>query len=295
MDPASGLADSFEANRARLVAIATRILGTRADAEDVVQEAWVRLARQDAGAIDNIGAWLTTVVGRLSIDVLRARAAKAEVPYELNLGELTVVEDDERDTDPAELAAQADAVGVALLVVLGTLGPDERLAFVLHDLFAVPFAQIGPILGKSADAAKMAASRARRKVQGAGELPRPHVGRHEQRAVVDAFLAAAQKGDFGALLELLDPDLTWEIHTARGVTVRTGAQEILEVARRGDPARITARRVLVDGRPGIAAWGPSGRLLSVMSCTVEGGRMTKIASVLDRETLAGIDLPAVPG
>ena len=293
MDPADGLAGSFEADRARLVAIATRILGTRADAEDVVQEAWVRLARQDEGTVENVGAWLTTVVGRLSIDVLRARAAKAEVPYELNLGELTLAEDD-GDTDPAALAAQADSVGLALLVVLGTLGPDERLAFVLHDLFGVPFADIGTVLGKSADAAKMAASRARRKVREAGDTAAPPGSRQQQREVVDAFLAAAQRGDFDALLELLDPELTWEIHTARGVTVRTGAAEVLRVVERGDPSRITARRVLVDGRPGIAAWAPNGRLVSVMSCTVEDGRMTKIASVLDRRTLAGIDLPVVP-
>lgn len=292
MDPAVDLVDIFEADRARLVAIATRVLGTRADAEDVVQEAWVRLARQDAGTVENVNAWLTTVVGRLSIDVLRTRTAKPEVPYELNLGELTVAEDDDRDPDPEDTAVRADAVGLALLVVLGTLGPDERLAFVLHDLFAVPFAEIGTILGKSADAAKMAASRARRKVRGAGDMASPRGARKEQRAVVDAFLAAAREGDLGALMEVLDPQLTWEIHTARGVTVRTGAQEILRVIERGDPSRITARRVLVDGRPGIAAWAPNGQLVSLMSCTVENGRMTKIASVVDRKTLANIDLPA---
>jgi RNA polymerase sigma factor (sigma-70 family) len=293
MDPAVDLVDVFEADRARLVAIATRVLGTRADAEDVVQEAWVRLARQDAGKVENVSAWLTTVVGRLSIDVLRTRTAKPEVPYELNLDELTVVEDD-RDTDPEDTAVRADSVGLALLVVLGTLGPDERLAFVLHDLFAVPFADIGTILGKSADAAKMAASRARRKVQGGGDQASPRDSRNEQRAVVDAFLTAAREGDFGALLEVLDPELTWEIHTSRGVTVCTGVQEILRVIERGDPSRITARRVLVDGRPGLAAWAPNGQLVSLMSCTVENGRMTKIASVLDRKTLAKIDLPVVP-
>ena len=212
MDSEGGLTASFEANRARLVAIATRVLGSRADAEDVVQEAWLRLARQDAGAIDNVSAWLTTVVGRLSIDVLRARAAKAEVPYELHLGELTVAEDDDRDPDHAD--------------------PQD--------------------------------------------------------------LAAAQKGDIGALMEVLDPELTWEVHTRRGVTVRTGAQEILRVLERGDPTRIIARRVLVDGRPGIAGWAPNGQLVSVMACTVEHGRITKIASVVDRRALAHVDLPAVP-
>ncbi len=294
MDPTVDLVDVFEADRARLVAIATRVLGTRADAEDVVQEAWVRLARQNAGTIDNVSAWLTTVVGRISIDVLRTRTAKPEVPYELNLDELTVAEDDHLYADPEDTAVEAESVGLALLVVLGTLGPDERLAFVLHDLFAVPFAEIGTIIGKSADAAKMAASRARRKVQGDADMVGSRDSRNEQRAVVDAFLAAAREGDFGALMEILDPELTWEIHTSRGVTVRTGAQEILRVIERGDPSRITARRVLVDGRPGLAAWAPNGQLVSLMSCTVENGRMTKIASVLDRKTLAKIDLPVVP-
>lgn len=293
MDPDIDLAGVFEADRARLVAIASRVLGSRADAEDVVQEAWVRLARQEVGTIENINAWLTTVVGRLSIDVLRSRIAKAEVPYQVNLAELTVAEDEISDADPEDSAVQADSIGIALLIVLEALGPDERLAFVLHDLFALPFAEIGTILGKSADAAKMAASRARRKVQGAGNTVRPRSSRSEQRAVVDVFLAAAREGDFDALMEILDPDLTWEIHTSRGVTTRTGAGEILRVIERGDPSRITARRVLVDGRPGIAAWGPNGQLVSLMSCTVENGRMTKIASILDRKTLANVDLPAV--
>lgn len=293
MNSEADLAGIFEADRARLVAIATRVLGTRADAEDVVQEAWVRLARQEPGSIENTSAWLTTVVGRLSVDVLRSRTAKAEVPYEVNLAELTVTEDDGPDGDPEASAVRADSVGLALLVVVGSLQPEERLAFVLHDLFAVPFAEIGPIIGKSADAAKMSASRARRKVQATSGDVRAHGSRTEQRAVVDAFLTAAREGDFDALLEILDPDLTWEIHTAHGVTVRTGAQEVLREVRRGDPTRVTARRVLVNGRPGIAAWGPSGRLVSLMSCTVENGRMTKIASVLDRRTLASIDITAV--
>ncbi|SKB10065.1 sigma-70 family RNA polymerase sigma factor [Aeromicrobium choanae] len=290
MDPDDDLADLFEADRSRLVAIATRVVGSRADAEDVVQEAWVRLARQEPGKIENVHAWLTTVVGRLSIDVLRSRTA--ELPYELDLSELDVAEDTVADA-PEERALQADSVGIALLVVLGTLGPDERLAFVLHDLFAVPFAQIGPILGKSADAAKMTASRARRKVHGAGDTVRPRSSRGEQRAVVDAFLTAAREGDFAALLEILDPQLRWEIHTSHRVTVGLGTAEILRAVQHGDPSRITARRVLVDDQPGIAAWGPNGALVSLMSCTVEGGRMTRIVSILDRKVLDRIDLPVV--
>lgn len=292
MDPDDGVTGAFEADRSRLIAIATRAVGNRADAEDIVQEAWVRLARQEAGAIENVSAWLTTVVGRLSIDVLRTRTAKAEIPYEMNLAELAVAEDEIGDTAPEDSALQADAVGIALLVVLGTLGPDERLAFVLHDLFAVPFAEIGPILGKSADAAKMAASRARRKVHGARDTVVPRSSRAEQRAVVDAFLAAAREGDFGALLEILDPELRWEIHTSRRVTVGTGTAEIIRAIKRGDPSRVTARRVLVDDRPGIAAWGPNGRLVSLMSCTVENGRMSRIVSILDRKVLDRINISA---
>ena len=291
MDPRPDPVDAFEAHRDRLNAIATRILGTRADAEDVVQEAWLRFARQDVDAIDNVSGWLTTVVGRLSIDVLRSRKAKAEVPIDAGLPELVVTEDDAPE-GPEDSAVQADTVGLALLVVLGTLDPDERLAFVLHDLFAVPFAEIGTILGKSTGAAKMSASRARRKVRGAAPDSVPASARREQRAVVDAFVAAARDGDFEALLEILDPELTWEIHTARGVQVRGGAPELLRAISHGDPSRITARRVLVNGEPGILAWSPTGQPIGVMKCTVENGRMTKIASIVDRQRLAALDLPS---
>jgi RNA polymerase sigma-70 factor (ECF subfamily) len=291
MDPRPDPADAFEAHRDRLTAIGTRMLGNRADAEDVVQEAWLRFVRQDADAIDNVGGWLTTVVGRLSIDVLRSRKAKAEVPIDAGPPELVVTEDDALD-GPEDSAVQADMVGLALLVVLGTLDPDERLAFVLHDLFAVPFAEIGTILGKSAGAAKMSASRARHKVRGAAPDAVPASARREQRAVVDAFLAAARDGDFEALLEVLDPELTWEIHTARGVQVRGGASELMRAVAHGDRSRITARRVLVNGLPGILAWGANGQPISVMTCTVENGRMTKIASIVDRQRLAALDLPS---
>ncbi|WP_424185680.1 sigma-70 family RNA polymerase sigma factor [Actinokineospora sp. G85] len=281
------LAEVFEAHRDRLTGIAARVLGGRADAEDVVQEAWVRLARQEAGAIDNVAGWLTTVVGRLCVDQLRSRAARPETPFGPGL---VVTEDDDRAVRPEDSAVQADAVGLALLVVLGALGPDERLAFVLHDLFAVPFAEIGPVLGKSADAAKMAASRARRKVRGAA----PEVSaadRREQRAVVNAFLAAAREGRFDDLVEILDPGVVWEVRTAAGTTVHRGVDELLRVARRGDPTRFALRRVLVDGRPGILVRGPNGRPVGVMACTVRQGRMTRVVSVLGPGPLAGLDLP----
>ncbi|CAN7154154.1 sigma-70 family RNA polymerase sigma factor [Mycolicibacterium frederiksbergense] len=279
------LAQHFEAQRPRLLAVAHRVLGSRPEAEDAVQEAWLRLSRQDPEAIDNIAGWLTTVVGRICVDMLRARGSRPEVP----VPELVVTDD--VDT-PEDAAVVADSVGLAMLVVLGSLRPDERLAFVLHDMFAVPFAEIGQILDKSADAAKMLASRARRKVQ---DVPPPSGGRRrrqEQRAVVDAFLAASRDGDFDALLRVLDPEVHWQRHTVAGVTTGTGAAAVVDAVRRGQGSRVLARRVSVNGEPGILAWGPSGRPLSVMACTVEGGRLVGIVSIIDPARLAQMSLPA---
>jgi RNA polymerase sigma factor (sigma-70 family) len=281
---ASDTPEIFEQQRPRLLAVAHRILGSRSDAEDAVQEAWLRLSRQDADSIGNLAGWLTTVVGRICIDTLRARTSRAEVP----VSELVVTEDD--DSTPEDTAVLADSVGLALLVVLGSLRPDERLAFVLHDLFAVPFAEIAPILDKSTDAVKMLASRARRKVQ---DVPPPTRGRKaEQREVVDAFLAASRDGDFDALLRVLDPDVSWQRFTVRGVTTGTGPDPVVDAVRRGQGARVIARRVSVNGEPGILAWGPSGTPISVMACTVEGGRLVGIVSIIDPVRLARISLPA---
>ena len=247
--PDEALAEAFEEQRGRLVAVAYRMLGSRADAEDAVQEAWLRLARHDAAAIDNLGGWLTTVVGRVCIDVLRSRKARPEASYDDRLPELVVTEDG--GGAPEDDALLAESVGLALLVVLDTLRPAERLAFVLHDMFAVPFEEIGQIIGRSTDAAKMLASRARRKVQ---DTPRPTDERQQQRAVVDAFLAAARSGDFEGLLRVLDPDVTWRSYTARGVVVRLGATEVASRAQRGARATVTARPVLVNGEPGVVVW-----------------------------------------
>lgn len=288
MTSESQLAEAFEQQRHRLLALAYRILGSWSDAEDAVQEAWLRLSRQDVDAVDNLPGWLTTVTSRICIDTLRSRAARPEVSIDQGLPELVVTGD--VDT-PEDTAVLSDSVGLALLVVLGSLGPDERLAFVLHDMFAVPFAEIGPIVGRSADAAKMLASRARRKVQ---DVPTPAGDRRAQREVVDAFLAAAQDGDFDALLRVLDPDVTWRQHTVRGVTVTTGAGAVVEAVRRGQGARITARRVLVNGEPGILGWGPTGRALALMACTVREGRLAGIVSIADPVRLAGMDLPDPP-
>ena len=287
--PDEALAEAFEEQRGRLVAVAYRMLGSRADAEDAVQEAWLRLARHDAAAIDNLGGWLTTVVGRVCIDVLRSRNARSEASYDERLPELVVTEDG--GGAPEDEALLAESVGLALLVVLDTLRPAERLAFVLHDMFAVPFEEIGQIIGRSADAAKMLASRARRKVQ---DTPRPTDERQQQRAVVDAFLAAARSGDFEGLLRLLDPDVTWRSYTARGVVIRMGAAEVADRARRGAGATVTGRPVLVNGEPGVVVWDRNGKPVSVMACTVIDDRIVEILSVQDPERLAAMDLPARP-
>jgi RNA polymerase sigma-70 factor (ECF subfamily) len=287
--PDEALAEAFEEQRGRLVAVAYRMLGSRADAEDAVQEAWLRLARHDAAAIDNLGGWLTTVVGRVCIDVLRSRNARSEASYDERLPELVVTED--VGGAPEDEALLAESVGLALLVVLDTLRPAERLAFVLHDMFAVPFEEIGQIIGRSTDAAKMLASRARRKVQ---DTPRPTDERQHQRAVVDAFLAAARSGDFEGLLRVLDPDVTWRSYTARGVVIRMGAAEVADRAQRGARATVTARPVLVNGEPGVVVWDRNGKPVSVMACTVIDDRIVEILSVQDPERLAAMDLPARP-
>lgn len=279
------LAGAFEQQRGRLVAVAHRMLGSRADAEDAVQEAWLRLARQDADAIDNLAGWLTTVVGRVCIDVLRSRRARPEAPYDDRLPEFTVAEDGR--TAPEDDVLLAESVGLALLVVLDTLGPAERLAFVLHDMFAVPFAEIGQIIGRSADASKMLASRARRKVH---DTHRPADEPPQQRAVVEAFLAAARSGDFEGLLRVLDPDVTWRSHASHGVVVRLGAAEVAASARRGARAAVTMRPALVNGEYGVMVWGVRGRLLGVMACHVSGGRITGILSVSDPQRLAAMGL-----
>ncbi|MGW0810155.1 sigma-70 family RNA polymerase sigma factor [Nonomuraea sp. NPDC002799] len=284
--PADPVAKAFEAQRDRLRAVAYRMLGSHADAEDAVQEAWLRLSRQDTAAIHNLSGWLTTVVGRISLDVLRSRQTHPEASYDDQLPDLVVTVDD--GPAPEDDVALADSVGLALLVVLDSLGPGERLAFVLHDLFAVPFDEIGQILGKSTDATKMLASRARRKVQGA---ERPAGVRREQREVVRAFLAAARHGDFEALLRVLDPQVKLTIDTSDGVVVVLGATEVATGTRVGAGGAARALEVLVNSLPGIVSWRADGAPLSIMSFTVADGRITGIAVVIDPARLASMDLP----
>jgi RNA polymerase sigma factor (sigma-70 family) len=287
VDPSGPMAEAFEAQRDRLRAVAYRVLGSHADAEDVVQEAWMRLVRQDEASIANLAGWLTTVVGRLSLDLLRSRRARPETAYGQESADLVVTPAE--DPAPDEQVALADAVGLALLVVLDSLTPSERLAFVLHDMFAVPFHEIGHILGKSADATKMIASRARRKVQA---TDRPAGTGREHRQVVQAFHAAAVCGDFEALLRVLDPNVKLTVDTPGGLVVTLGATRVAAGARMfaGEAAR--HRPVLVDGVPGHMSWRPDGTPLSVIAFTVTDGRITGIRIVVDPAKLASIPLPA---
>ncbi|KNX37109.1 sigma-70 family RNA polymerase sigma factor [Luteipulveratus halotolerans] len=288
-DRGDALAEAFEQERGRLLAVAHRMLGSRADAEDAVQEAWLRLSRQDDGSVDNVAGWLTTVVGRVCIDVMRSRRRHPEALYDDHPPELVVVADD--GSDPEGDAVLAESVGLALLVVLDTLSPAERVAFVLHDLFGVPFDQIAQVLDRSTDASKMLASRARRKVRDADE---PDVEHGRSRAVVDAFLAASRAGEFDELLRVLDPDVTWRSHTGRGVVERRGAQVVAARVQRGARADVRTRSVRVDGRPGVAVWDPRGRPIGVMACTVVGGRIAEIDSFTDARLISRTDFPQAP-
>lgn len=306
--PTDPLADAFESHRDRLRAIAHRVLGSHADAEDAVQEAWLRLSRQDAGTIDNLGGWLTTVVGRISLDVLRSGRTRPDVPLDDRLPESTVTLDDA--PAPDELAALGDSVGLALLTVLDALRPDERLAFVLHDVFAVPHAEIGTILGKSADATKMLTSRARRKVRAAGRPEgdgrpagdgRPSAGDarppaedgRQRREVVGAFLAAARDGRFERLLEVLHPEVEFTVHTPDGRYVTIGATEVATRARLAAGAA-RGHAATVDGRPGVLSWNEDGTPRSLLVFTVGEGRITAITAVVDPAVLARMDLPEPP-
>ncbi|GLW68263.1 DNA-directed RNA polymerase sigma-70 factor [Kitasatospora phosalacinea] len=280
------VAQAFDAQRDRLRAVAHRMLGSHADAEDVVQEAWLRLSRQDAGSIENLAGWLTTVVGRISLDVLRSRRARPEASWDDRPADLVVLLDDA--PAPDDDAVLADSVGLALLVVLESLRPGERLAFVLHDLFAVPFDEIGRILGKSTDATKMLASRARRKVRA---TERPARADRRQREVVDAFLAAARGGDFEGLLRVLDPGVRLTVDTPGGVFVTLGATKVATGAQLAAGAAARGRAVLVGGRPGVLSWHEDGTPLSVLAFTVAEGRITAITAVVDPAELARMNLP----
>jgi RNA polymerase sigma factor (sigma-70 family) len=288
------LAQRFEAHRSYLHSAAYRMLGSTGEADDAVQEAWLRLSRSDSDDVDNLRAWLTTVVGRVSLDMLRARKARREEFDGMQHPEPIVSE--VTDENPAEEAELADSVGLAMLVVLENLSPAERIAFVLHDMFGVPFSEIGEIAGRSPDAARQLASRARRRIRGSVPPPDPDV--EEQRRVVDAFLAAARAGDFEALLDVLDPDVVSRVHTVEGDPRArapfVGAAEVASNAAKGGPRFAThARPATVNGAPGLVVEF-SGKRFAVMGCTVKGGRIAAIDLVLEplaRHRQAGEDRP----
>jgi RNA polymerase sigma factor (sigma-70 family) len=279
------LTAQFEQHRPRLRAMAYRMLGSANEADDAVQEAWLRLNRADGDAVANLGGWLTTVVGRIVLDMLRARSARREETFGEGIPE-QIISVDAIDTggDPAEQVELADSVGLALLVVLETLAPAERLAFVLHDMFGVSFDEIAPIVERSPTAARQLASRARRRVRGAELEPEPDPPR--QREIVAAFLAASRAGDFEALLEVLDPDVVFRID-ARGRTALarepiTGAADVArEVLARGTPFAPLARQATVDGRAGAVVARPGQDPFAAVSFTVRDGRIARIDLVLD--------------
>lgn len=265
------LAERFEQERQHLYGVAYRMLGSTSEAEDAVQDAWIRLSRSQADEIDNVGAWLTTVVARVSLNMLRSRKTRGEVSIEDRLPDPTVVLDDGTTQDPAERAMLADSVSIALLVVLDQLSPDERLAFVLHDLFAVPFDEIATMLDRSSDSTRQLASRARRRVR--GRTPENDVA--AQREVVDAFFAAAQDGDLDRLIGALHPEVVLHADIGSGITTYRGAAKVAGNAVMYAHADRITHSALVNGSAGVAITF-HGKLYSVMAFTVVDGRITEI-------------------
>ncbi|HEX5578384.1 MAG TPA: RNA polymerase sigma factor SigJ [Candidatus Limnocylindria bacterium] len=287
------LAERFESHRGRLRGVAYRMLGSLSEADDAIQEAWIRLSRADANGIDNLGAWLTTVVARVCLNTLRSRQSRRETPLEPHIPDPIVSQG--AGMDPEQEALLGDSVGLAMLVVLDTLSPAERVAFVLHDVFQVPFDEIAPIVGRTPTATRQLASRARRRVRGA---PVPDADLAGQRLVVDAFLAAARDGNFEGLLAVLDPEV---VQTSDGGVRRPGFRRIVRGAEAVASGAVggfrrfadTSRRVLVNGTPGVVAWTPDGTILAVVSFIVRGGKIVSIDALADPDRLRELDLTLV--
>jgi len=294
MNDQDWLAERFEANRSHLRGIAFRMLGSVTEADDAVQEAWIRLSRTDTSDVDNLQAWLTTVVGRVCLNMLRSRKTRGEASLETHLPDPIL--SPEAGMDPEQEALLGDSVGLALLVVLDSLNPAERVAFVLHDVFAEPFDEIAPIVGRTPTAARQLASRARRRVQGA---PVPDVELDGQWAVVDAFLAAARDGDFERLLAVLDPDVVLRSDGGAArpqlISLLRGSQAVAEGAMTFRRFAETASRILVNGLPGGVAWAPDGRPFAVVAMTVRNGRIVAIDILADPDRLEGLDLTVAAG
>ena len=288
MSPDQWQADQFEQHRVHLVEMARRMLGSAAEADDAVQEAWLRLNRSDSSQVENLRGWLTTVVSRICLDMLRARQARREDLVEGWAPELVVI--DGPRGDPAHEAVMADSVGLAMLVVLETLSPAERLAFVLHDMFGVPFEEIAPIVERSVPATRQLASRARRRVRGAPD-PRPE-SVAAQRKVVEAFLEASRNGDFAALLEVLDPDVVFRAEN--GTTGPQAPEELRgadRVARlvlaQGTPRAPFGRPAIIDGRPGVVV-ATAGRVIALAAFTIVRDRVVAMDLQLDPAKLRGV-------
>ena len=287
MDEREWLAERFEEQRTHLRAVAYRMLGSLSEADDAVQEAWLRLSRTDATKVENLGGWLTTVVARISLNMLRSRNVRREEPIGVRVPDPIV--DPVDGTDPEHEALLADSVGLALLVVLETLSPPERLAFVLHDIFAMPFDEIAPIVDRSPEAARQLASRARRRVQGEKTVSDADLA--TQREIVDAFLAAAREGDFQALLEVLDPDvvLRADMGSLGGSREVRGAREVAGQALFYSRLGLVMRPALVNGAVGAVSI-QDGEVFSVGGVTVRGGKIVAIDILADPERLSRLDL-----
>jgi RNA polymerase sigma factor (sigma-70 family) len=289
MDERDWLADRFEEHRTRLRAVAYRMLGSLSEADDAVQEAWLRLSRTDASEVENLGGWLTTVVARVSLNMLRSRSVRREEPIGVHMPDPIVDRAD--GPDPEHEALLADSVGLALLVVLETLSPPERIAFVLHDMFAVPFDEIAPIVDRSPEAARQLAGRARRRVQ--GEKTVPDADLDGQRKVADAFLAAARDGDFEALLEVLDPDVVLRADLgplpAGGSREVRGARAVAGQALFFSRLGLVMQPALVNGAVG-AVSTRDGEPFSVGALTVRGGKIVAIDILADPERIRQLDL-----
>ncbi|MER6373515.1 RNA polymerase sigma factor SigJ [Streptomyces mirabilis] len=291
------LADRFQEHRGRLRAVAYRMLGSLSEADDAVQEVWLKLGRTDVSEIRNLAGWLTTVVGRVCLDLLRTRAARREEPLDTYVPD-PLVSPLER-IDPEQEVLLADSVGLALLVVLETLEPAERLAFVLHDMFAVPFDDIAPVVGRSSAATRQLASRARRRVRGAA-APEPELDPARQKLVLDAFLAASRAGDFEALVSVLHPDVVLRVDSgvlvggAAASKVVHGATGVAQQALMFRQFAEFSRLALVNGAVGVVT-APEGRPLSVMGVTITDGRVVEMYILADPARLSDLALPDLAG
>jgi len=284
------LAEQFEANRSHLRAVAYRMLGSLSEADDAVQESWLRLSRSDTSGVENLGGWLTTVVARVSLDMLRSRTSRREEPLGAHMPEPSTSPTIGRQDgiDPEYEALLAESVGLALLVVLDTLNPAERLAFVLHDLFDMPFDEIAPIVGRSPTAVRQLASRARRRVRGVATADDADLT--SQRAAVDAFLAASRGGDFDALLAVLDPEIVFRADPAAVAAGAPGeVRGAAAVAKQFKGRALGARPVLVNGAVGVLV-ARRGRLFLVLSLTIASGKIVAIDAVADPAQLRQLDL-----